>query len=461
MRVEQGRARWRQTASRPDSGRAWWALIVVTLVAGLSAPGQTIGVSVFIDPMLGSLPVTRSQLSGAYLVGTLTGAMALPLVGTWADRVGVRRALIVITFGFAGALAAMSSVAGPITLALGFTVLRLCGQGANGVVTGASVAVWFERRRGLAVGLLTTGGGLLLASIPMLLERSIAAVGWRTTWLLAAVGIAVVLLPLLVWTLANQPPPRSPDSAEPVTGMPREAATPPASSHDAAAPTDGTAAAPGPAPTSAGRDAKVRSDPRRWSLDRRQAMRTVPFWGLAAVSAAVSLLGTGVTFHHIAIMAERGLTGIEATAVFLPLMVGGAIAALTAGALTDRVPGRLMLAGTMVALTAGLITGSYVQPGLLAAAYGLCIGAAQASSRTVVTALLPAWFGTRHIASIHGALMTVGIGASALGPLLVSWLEPLTFTAGLRLLAIPSGILIVLALFLGPPRRVSAPRPTA
>jgi hypothetical protein len=57
----------------------------------MTAPGQTVGVSVFVDPMIDTLAVSRSQLSGASLVGTLIGAATLPAVGRWLDRVGIRR----------------------------------------------------------------------------------------------------------------------------------------------------------------------------------------------------------------------------------------------------------------------------------------------------------------------------------------------------------------------------------
>jgi hypothetical protein len=47
----------------------------------LTAPGETAAVSAFIEPMLGDLGVSRTALSTAYRVGTLTGAAATPAVG--------------------------------------------------------------------------------------------------------------------------------------------------------------------------------------------------------------------------------------------------------------------------------------------------------------------------------------------------------------------------------------------
>jgi hypothetical protein len=47
----------------------------------MTAPGQTVGVAVVVDPMIADLGVSRSQISAAYLVGTLVGATLLPTAG--------------------------------------------------------------------------------------------------------------------------------------------------------------------------------------------------------------------------------------------------------------------------------------------------------------------------------------------------------------------------------------------
>ena len=101
-----------------------------TLILGLSAPGQTVGVAVFIDEFIGALDLSRSAVSGAYLVGTVIGAIALPLVGRWVDVAGISRALLVIGTAFGAALIATGAVHGIVTLALAFVGIRMLGQGA-------------------------------------------------------------------------------------------------------------------------------------------------------------------------------------------------------------------------------------------------------------------------------------------------------------------------------------------
>ncbi len=110
----------------PRSGTRFsgWRIVAVAAIAlGMTGPGQTVGVSVFIDPMIEALGLTRSQVSGAYLIGTLSGAFALPHVGRFLDARGTRITmalvgLVSLVLGFAG-IGVGSTAFGPLALSLG------------------------------------------------------------------------------------------------------------------------------------------------------------------------------------------------------------------------------------------------------------------------------------------------------------------------------------------------------
>ena len=118
--------------------------VLATITAAMSGPGQTIGVSVFVDPIIDALELTRSEVSMAYLVGTLAGASALVLVGRWIDRVGARRAMTWIGLAFGAALLFMSGVQGLVTLVLGFTLIRWLGQGSLLLVSTLAITPWLN-----------------------------------------------------------------------------------------------------------------------------------------------------------------------------------------------------------------------------------------------------------------------------------------------------------------------------
>ena len=79
----------------------WVVLGSGTLVAALTIPGQTVGVSVFLDSIIADLDINRSTVSVLYTVGTATGALSLTFVGRFLDRVGPRLGGAIIGTGFA------------------------------------------------------------------------------------------------------------------------------------------------------------------------------------------------------------------------------------------------------------------------------------------------------------------------------------------------------------------------
>lgn len=151
-----------RTIERSPVHYGWVILVVGTLGLMMTTPGQTVGVSVFLDPIIDELGTTRQTVSLMYTLGTLAGALALPFVGRSIDRRGPRLAVGWIAAGLAAACVFMATVSTLPALALGFVLLRGLGQGALGLVSLHVINVWFVRRRGLAVGV--TGVGMALAT---------------------------------------------------------------------------------------------------------------------------------------------------------------------------------------------------------------------------------------------------------------------------------------------------------
>ena len=82
---------------RPASLPFFYGWVIVgAATAGIvaSVPGQTMGVSVFTDHLLGATGLSRLELSNAYLIGTVVSGLALPFGGSWLDRWGARRTIV-------------------------------------------------------------------------------------------------------------------------------------------------------------------------------------------------------------------------------------------------------------------------------------------------------------------------------------------------------------------------------
>ena len=157
--------------------------------------------------------------------------------------------------------------------------------------------------------------------------------------------------------------------------------------------------------------------------DSSEAMQTRAFWILAAVSGAAGMLSTALNFHQIDLLGDVGLSSTVAATLFLPQVIGSSIAGITVGALTDRLGTRFLpTLGAGLLVTAHLLAAT-AAPGARVVIYAIVLGAAAGSINTVTNALLPLWFGTRHLGSIQGTLRVLNAGASAVGPVALALLQ--------------------------------------
>jgi hypothetical protein len=93
----------------------WVVLAVGTLGIIMTSPGQTYAVSISIEHFIADLGLSRSLVSTLYAVGTLSGSLALPLVGRQIDRRGSRVMVVIISLLFGLACIYMGLVRGGST----------------------------------------------------------------------------------------------------------------------------------------------------------------------------------------------------------------------------------------------------------------------------------------------------------------------------------------------------------
>ncbi len=373
----------------PSKGFYGWRMVLFASVAlALTGPGQTFGVSVFVNPMIDELGVSRTQMSTAYLLGTLAGAFALPWIGQAIDRFGVRRSMALIGFLFGAFLMGMAFVSNFVTLTGGFVGIRMMGQGALGLVATTAVALWFSRKRGLAMGIVAAAGGFGMTMVPLAFEFVISGWGWRTAWIAEALLIWIVVVPMAVLGVRNRPA-------------------------DVGQHVDGDSAPPS-------------GDGDSWGVSRRQAMSSPFFWLVTAAVVVAATISTAVIFHQIDLLGERGFSPTAAAANFIPQTLATLGATLGVGALADRVSARLVLILSMLLLAGGLLLLAVATPGLVGIAFGALLGAAGGAARVVEATELPRYFGTLHIGAIRGVVTAVTIAGTALAPLAFAFAHDIT-----------------------------------
>ncbi len=389
----------------------------------MSGPGQTYGVSVFINPIIDDLGWFRTTVAGLYTAGSLTAATTMVFVGRLMDKYGARVMLMVIGTLFGFALLGMSAVNEPIHLYAGFAAIRTLGQGSMTLVTTTLVAVWFVRLRGRVMALYSLGMAASQAVFPPLIHVLVSNVEWRGTWIILAFLVwGVVILPSMALVR------RSPES---VGLLP-----------------DGDSLAI--------REVSSQGSPQRlsrevnWTL--REVFHTRAFWLLIFAGSSQSLISTALVFHHVSVMGSRGLDPGVAASVLSVLAPLSLVGMFFAGFLSDKIPNRYLLAVGQAILAAAMLLVLVISQDWQAFVYGGMLGLAGGLMMTTNSVIWANYFGRRHLGSIRGVVISSMVAFAALGPLPFGILFDLTAnytSAILVFLALPP--LCAAAALLAPP----------
>jgi MFS family permease len=175
--------------------------------------GSSLLIVVGLKPIAEGLGAERAvvALAGSLVwVGTGGGGI---FMGWLADRIGVRATVAIGVAMVTGGLV-LSSTGSLWALYIGHGLMvGLLGNAALYPPLIVYVSRWFNRRRGTAIALISSGQYVAGVIWPTIFERGIAAVGWQTTMLWYAVALAVLVLPA---TLLLKP---APISVEPKGGF--------------------------------------------------------------------------------------------------------------------------------------------------------------------------------------------------------------------------------------------------
>jgi MFS family permease len=176
--------------------RESWIVASVALLVMMMAFGAAWIIAVALKDIAGELGGTRSipaLASSLAWLGQGTGGI---LMGRLADRVGTRWTVL---FGavMIGVGLSISTLGSPWALWIGHGLfMGLIGLGGINAPMYIYVSRWFDRRRGSALALISSGSYLAGALWPPVFERAIAGIGWRQTMLCYAIAEIVVVVPL-------------------------------------------------------------------------------------------------------------------------------------------------------------------------------------------------------------------------------------------------------------------------
>jgi MFS family permease len=379
----------------PPSGHeklfyGWW--VVLTAGLGLSlgyAPTIVYSFSIFLKPLAQEFHASRGSISLAFTLANVANAITSPLAGQWSDRFGARRVILFTTAAF-GFLLISSLLASPglWKLYLFYVLLGIAGSGAAPVPYGKVISNWFDKRRGLALGLTMFGLGSGAIVIPLLAQRLIAMSGWRAAYAFIGLLVVVVSLPTVGLFLKETPEKMGylPDGAT-------EARSP-------------TANGPGVGGVA-------------W----HQAWHDKAFWIMVSAFFLVGASVHGCVVHLAPMLTDRGITAERAALAGSLLGAALLIGRVGSGYLLDRFfaprVATLFFGGAalgIVLLWSGVVGG-------IADVAAFLVGLGMGAEVDIIAYLTSRYFGLRAFGEIYGYAFASYAFAGALGP----WLMGLGF----------------------------------
>jgi MFS family permease len=189
--------------------RASWVVAVVALIILAVAYGAPLMTAVALRPIAADLGTPRSDPALASSFSYLGAGLGGILMGRLAESLGVRRIVmfgaVMISLGML-----LSASGGLLTLYLGHGVLMgLFGASCMFSPLMTYVSRWFDRRRGTAIALISSGQYIAGVVWPSVIQIGVARIGWRHTMMGFGLLVACGILPLAAVFL--QPPPQAPE----------------------------------------------------------------------------------------------------------------------------------------------------------------------------------------------------------------------------------------------------------
>jgi MFS family permease len=373
-------------AKRTNFFYGWIILPISTLAAFFTSPGQTFMVSVFNPSLRETLNLSLTQLTGAYMFGTVLASLPQTYIGQLADRMGIRKTIFIITTLFSLACIFISQANSLVMLFFAFFFLRMLGQGALELLSVNMLPMWFREKLGTVSGIKNVVVNLMIGLVPISVLALIGMVGWRNAYILAGASVFLILLPIVYFFYINRPE----EIGQTVDGEVLSATDEPQ---------------------------KVETPEMEFNL--KEAMRTRAYWILTLSWFAWAAIATAITFNLLPIFTEKGLSEEQAAASFTILMVASAIFQIVGGVIADRVQLRWMAFAALglYALAIGALI--YIPVGAVVLVYTLILGFSQGLWGGLGNTVWVRYFGREHLGKIRGSVWTAAVAGSSVGPFLM------------------------------------------
>ena len=347
--------------------------------------GAVSSYGIFFKPLLLEFGWTRAATSGAFSLCFLAQGILSIFSGRLTDRFGPRLILTAAGFFLGLSLLLMPQISTGWQLYLFSGVLAGIGLGCIWVPVLSTVPRWFARKRGLMVGIVSSGAGVGQLIVSPLASHLIIDFGWRTSYLILGItSLAAIVATAQIYKRDPSQTGQLPDGAD-------------TENHG-------------------GSD----MEPTGFSL--REAMHTKRLWMLSIAYFCHGFVSLSILLHIVPHATDLGISAVSAATIISTIGGGNLVGRIGMGSAADRI-------GTKQAVIIGFMLSTASLFGLLitreigmfyvfAAVFGFAWGCVVA----LEPPLLAESFGLKAHGAILGVIvLSVSLG-STIGPLLAGYL---------------------------------------
>ncbi len=365
-----------------------WIIVGFSFVTLALAYGVWYSFSVFFVALLKEFGWSRSMAAGAFSLFVILHSLIGPFVGIMVDRLGPRRVILLGSFFLGVGLALCSLVKTWWQFYIFFGVITAVGVGSIGWVPNTTIIQhWFKEKRGLPIGIISSGIGVgILVCIPSI-QHLITQVGWRMTYRIMAIFIPLIVISMAIAILKR--PPQTTQVRDIKEGVsPGIVKDPLVVNEEWAA--------------------------RSWTI--REAIATKPFWFLTLSFFLGNFITQSIFTHQVAFFVDHGLQALFASYIVGIVGIVSIGSKILWGVLSDKIGREITytigMACSIFGMIALIVFSIFPSP-ILTYFFSLFFGMGYSVTAALPPLITTDFFEGRAYGGIFGSLMTfVGVGGA-------------------------------------------------
>ena len=335
---------------------------------------------VFLKPVLNEFGWTRAVTSGAFSLNmVLTGSFAI-LAGKLVDRFGPRLVLTVGGIFLGSAYLLMSRVTSVWEYYLYYGVLGSIGVGSMVVPCLSTVARWFTKGRSLATGIVISGIGLGVLSIPQLANGLISNYSWRISFLVLGI-IALALIIGFAQLLKRAPDQLTQDSLK-----------------------------------------TTNPNVQNQGLSIGESLRTNQFWIIAGLGLFLFFAVEVVMVHIVAHATDIGFSASTGALLVSTIGLVSIFAKIATGSLADKIGNRNVMIIVSIVMAGSFMWLRFANQLWMLYVFTVIFGLGYAGFATAQSPLAAEFFGLKSHGSLFGLTSFAANGGGALGSFLAGYI---------------------------------------